>query len=82
MKGERVILFKLLLIPIFLIIVFITIKIAMFFYKLADDMEIDEKKNDIKHKAELVEEVEDYVNANGERIKKASSDAVKDFIKK
>ena len=76
------ILFKLLLIPMFILAVFGIIRIAKFFYKLADNMEVDEKKEDINHNAELVDDVKDFVDNNDDKIKKASSNIVKDFIKK
>jgi len=76
------ILFKLLLIPMFLITIFIIIKVGMFFYKLTDDMEVNEKKSEIEHKSELVDEVEDFVNNNDDKIKKATSNIVDEFVKK
>jgi len=45
-------------------------------------MEINEKKNELNHNAELVDDVNEYIATNIDKIEKASSDVVKTFIKK
>ena len=76
------ILFKLLLIPLFLLTVFVIIYISKVLYKLIDAMEVDETKNDIKYQAELVDDVKEYVDTHADEIEKASSEIVKDFVNK
>jgi len=73
--------FKLLLVPVFILIVLGIIKFGKFLFKVVDVMEIDEQKNDINHKADLVDEVEKYTSDNDEDISKASSNIVEEFKK-
>ncbi len=75
------IMFKLLLIPVFILIVLGIVKFGKFLLKVVDSWEIDEQKNDINHKADLVDEVEGYTLASADKITKASSGVVESFKK-
>ena len=79
-RRTTMIAFKILLIPIFLLIVFGLVQLGKFLFKVADEMEIEEKKKDIDHKADLVEDVDDYKLKNAGKIRKSGSDSVKDFV--
>ncbi len=76
------IMFKLLLIPIFIGVVIGLVKLGQKGFQLADELEVDEKKADINHKAELAKDVNDYTLKNSGKMKKASSDSVKEFVEK
>ena len=75
------IMFKLLLIPIFVLVVLALIKFGKLLFKYADSLEVDEKKDDIKHKSELVDDVESYTLHNKGKMRKAASNTLKDFNK-
>lgn len=73
------IIFKLLILVVFLLIafgVFVALRSA---FKVVDHLEVEEQKNNINHKASLVDEVEDFKSENSEAIEKASSSAFNEF---
>ncbi len=72
--------FKILLIPIFLLIIFGLVMLGKFLFKVADEMEVEEKKKDIDHKASLADDVDKYTLHNSGKMRKSSSDSVKDFV--
>jgi len=68
----------LILIPVVLIVVVILL-IGKVLFKFVDHLEVEEKMNDLKHKANLTEDVEEYTSTNEETIDKASSNIVDEF---
>ena len=74
-----IIMFKLLLLLLLIPLVFGLIKLGKFLFKVIDDASIKETKNDIEHKAELVDDVKNYTNYNGGKIEKSKSNIVEEF---
>ena len=72
--------FYLLRIPVFIVVAIGIIMVGKFLFKVADSLEVDEKIGDIKHQAELAEDVEKFIDGNEDTLKKSSSTTVKDFI--
>ena len=75
------IMFKLLLIPLFIVVVIGVIYGVKHIYKWIDTLEVKEKKEDIEHDAELVDDVDNYTLHNKGKMRKASSDSVEEFKK-
>ena len=73
--------FKLLLVILFILALIGIVIAVKKINKWIDTLEVDEKKKDIEHEAELVDDVENYTLHNKGKMRKASSDSVDDFIK-
>lgn len=74
------VIFKLILLLLLLLIFYGLFRLGKYLFKVADQMDVEEKKSDIEHKAELASDVDEYVEKNSEVIDKSKSDTVNEFL--